>query len=90
MPAKTKTASPKKHASATSGFQAGREMSRDEQETTKRFTPTSTFKIQPLNFTLAFPSQHYTSTQIPACRWFRGKNESAGKCRAASELALAT
>ena len=38
----------------------------------------------------ALPGQLFYSTQIPVCLWLSGKNEPAGKCRAVSELELAS
>ena len=38
---------------------------------------------------MALSGQPFYSTQIPVCLWFSGKNEIGGKCRTASELALA-
>ena len=38
----------------------------------------------------ALSGQLFYSTQIPVCLWFSGKNEPAGKCRAVSELELAS
>lgn len=41
------------------------------------------------NNMVALPSQCFYSTQIPVRLWFSGTNETAGRCRAVSELELA-
>ncbi len=69
-------------------IEADREMPSAELRRTNRSLPASTFEIHSSNFA-PLPGQLFYSTQIPVCLWFSGKNESAGKCRAVSELELA-
>ena len=47
---------------------------------------TSTFELQPSNFTSALPGQLFYSTQISVCLSVFWKNDHAGERRAVSEL----
>ena len=55
-------------------IEADREMPNAKLRMTNCTLPTSTFELHPSNFAPALPGQLFSSTQIPVCLWFCGKN----------------